>query len=58
MTAMYDDLGQGGDVAAASLIVEAHRRCRDCAAGQCETGASAAKRLAAHRRDRAAALAR
>lgn len=57
MTAMVDDLGERGDVAAASLILEAHRQCRDCAAGQCETGAQADELLAAHRQARAAYLA-
>lgn len=58
MTAMYDDLGQQGDVAAASLIVEAHRRCRDCAAKTCVIGERAAEVLAVHRRDRAASAGR
>ena len=58
MTAMSIDLGQRGDVAVASLIAEAHRRCQDCKAGRCETGAYAAELLAAHRQERAAALAR
>ncbi|OKI52835.1 hypothetical protein [Micromonospora sp. CB01531] len=57
MTGMVDDIGQRGDVAVASLIVEAHRRCRDCKADRrkpravprCETGAWAAQLLAAHR---------
>lgn len=57
MTAMTDDLGQRGDVAVASLIVEAHKRCRDCAADRCETGAAAAKLLAEYRRRRAATCA-
>lgn len=48
---MVDDLGQRGDVAVASLIAEVHnpRRCRDCAAGRCETGAAARQVLAGHR---------
>lgn len=49
MTAMSVDLGPRGDVAVASLIAEAHRRCRDCAAGRCETGAAARQVLAGHR---------
>lgn len=51
MTAMVDDIGQRGDVAVASLLAEVHnpRRCRDCQAGTCETGAWATRRLAAHR---------
>lgn len=58
MTTMYEQLGQRGDTAAASVILEAHRRCSDCVAGRCEAGRWAARLLAAHRQDRAAALAR
>ncbi len=58
MTAMVDDLGQRGDVAVASLIAEAHKRCPDCRAGRCETGAAATELLAEHRKRRAAACTR
>lgn len=56
MTAMVDDLGQRGDVAVAALIAEVHNpdRCRDCAAGRCETGAAARQVLAGHRATRQA----
>ncbi|MEU4594392.1 hypothetical protein [Micromonospora aurantiaca (nom. illeg.)] len=58
VTAMCPDIGQRGDVAVAAMIVEAHRRCRDCAAGRCETGGTAAQALAEHRLERRRALGR
>lgn len=58
MTAMCPDIGQRGDVAVAAMIVEAHRRCPDCAADRCETGGHAAQALAEHRRERRRALGR
>lgn len=57
---MVDDIGQRGDVAVAALLLDAHGpdRCRDCAAGRCETGDWVDRQLAPWRRDRAAALTR
>ncbi|MFE7874407.1 hypothetical protein ACFUYE_29175 [Micromonospora humida] len=50
---MADDIGQGGDPAVASVIVQVHQRCPACAAGRCETGRWAAELLARVRASRA-----
>ncbi|MFY1658598.1 hypothetical protein [Micromonospora sp. WMMD1274] len=46
MTSMYEP---GGDPAVAAFLVATHQGCEACAAGQCETGAYAARTLAAYR---------
>ncbi|AYF30583.1 hypothetical protein CSH63_24695 [Micromonospora tulbaghiae] len=55
MTSMYEP---GGDPAVAAFLVAAHQGCEACAAGQCETGAYAARNLAAYRADREQSRAR